>query len=293
MEVRVDNSVREAAEGSAGFRKKAVRTAGPSSRLVLAHDLIEAFRSPGFWLYGAWIDVSVRHRGQALGGVWNVATTALFVGMIGTLFSRVMDGGNTYMAHLACGYVFFVFIQANLNQSTTIFPRSRNLIQNGYVKYVDYVLRMFCTQLINLAYNLIVVAFALLYSQIEITPAIFALLFTVPLFFIAILGADFLLCIVGARYRDIGELLRALLGLGMFVTPIIWVAGSHVGKGAIIGPFVYANPLYYLVEIVRAPLVYGYVPWLEIGVVAAAIPIIWTLAGLAYAKGRSYVPLWI
>ena len=55
----------------------------------------------------------------------------------------------------------------------------------------------------------------------------------------------------------------------------------------------YANPFYYLIEIIREPLVYGHVPWFEIGVVAAAIPIIWLLASLAYARARPYLPLWI
>lgn len=263
-----------------------------TSRLLLFQDLVESLRSPGFWLYGAWIDVSVRHRGQALGALWNVASTAIFVGMIGTLFSHVMDGGSTYFAHLATGYVFFMFLQQNLNQSANIFMRNRGLIQNGYVKYADYVLRMFTTQLINLAYDLSVVVCVLIFAPVEITTAVIALLFTIPLFFVAILGANFALSILGARYKDIGELLKAVLGLAMFVTPIIWVAGAG-NKGAIIGPFIYANPFYYLIEIVRAPLVYGVVPWFEIAVVLAATPIICLLASLAYYKGRSYVPLWI
>jgi ABC-type polysaccharide/polyol phosphate export permease len=257
------------------------------------HDLVASLRAPGFWLYGAWIDVSVRHRGQALGALWSVASTALFVGMIGTLFSHVMDGGSTYFAHLATGFVFFSFIQSNLNQSANVFIRNKNLIQNGYAKYADYVLRMFCTQLINLAYGLTVVVCVLILAPVEFTPAVLALSFTVPLFFIAVLGADFFLSIAGARYKDIGELLKSVLGLAMFITPIIWVAEPGQGKGALIGPFIYANPFYYLIEIVRAPLVYGVVPWFEIAVVVAATPIIWLLAALTYAKGRSYVPLWI
>lgn len=290
----MDKSAFGNAPRAAVARKTEVRKGGErASRLLLMHDLAASLRAPGFWLYGAWIDVSVRHRGQALGALWNVASTALFVGLIGTLFSHVMDGGHTYIAHLATGYVFFMFIQQNLNQSTNIFSRNKQFIQNGYVKYSDYLLRLFTTQIINLTYNLSVVLCALILSPIHYTMAVFALLFTVPLFFVSVLGLDFLLSIVGARYKDIGELLRAVLGLGMFVTPIIWVAGSGQGKGAMIGPFVYANPFYYLIEIVRAPLVYGVVPWFEVAVVLVMLPVIWVLAGLAYARGRSYVPLWI
>ena len=294
MEAKVDNSpLGNAQRPSAARKKNARKRRQRTSPLVLMNDLAASLRAPGFWLYGAWIDVTIRHRGQALGALWNVASTAVFVLLIGTLFSRVMNGGPTYFAHLATGYVFFMFISQNLNKSANIFARSKTLIQNGYVKYADYVLRLFATQLINLAYSLIVVVLTLLITPVDFSPAVFALIFTVPLFFVVVLGMDFLLSITGARYTDIGELLRAILGLAMFVTPIIWVAGSGQGKSAIVGPFLYANPFYYLVEIVRAPLVYGFVPWFEIAVVAAAAPIIWLLAGLAYAKGRSYVPLWI
>lgn len=294
MEAKVDKPAVGTAQRPAAARKTEIRKGGQRApRLLLLHDLAASLRAPGLWLYGAWIDVSVRHRGQALGALWNVASTALFVGLIGTLFSSVMDGGPTYFAHLATGYVFFMFIQRSLNQSANVFSKNKNLIQNGYVKYADYVLRLFATQIISLAYNLIVIVCVLILVPIDYTMAVFALLFTIPLFFVAILGLNFLLSITGARYKDIGELLRAVLGLAMFVTPIIWVAGSGQGKGAVFGPFLYANPFYYLIEIVRTPLVYGVVPWLEIAVVAAAVPIIWLLAGLAYARGRSYVPLWI
>ena len=98
---------------------------------------------------------------------------------------------------------------------------------------------------------------------------------------------------LGARYADFAELLRTIMRLGFFVTPIIWVPGAAGGKAGIIGPFIYANPFYYLIEIIRAPLVYGHVPWFEVGVVAAAVPIIWMLASLAYARARPFVPLWI
>ena len=104
-------------------------------------------------------------------------------------------------------------------------------------------------------------------------------------------GACLLLSVVAARYPDIAELTQTLLRLFFFITPIIWMPGA--GKGAAIGAFIYANPFYYLLEIVRGPLVYGQVPWFEIGVVAAAVPIIWLAAALAYARAKPYVPLWI
>jgi homopolymeric O-antigen transport system permease protein len=240
------------------------------------------------------MDASLRHRSQALGAFWMVAGTLVFVTLLGTLYAQVLNNRNpSFYAHLATGYVFFLFVQQCLNFSARIFAKNANMIQNGYVKYVDYVLRMFCAQLINLGYNLIVVVGTIILVPIELTPAALILVLTVPLFMVATLGACFLISVIGARYSDFVELLRTFLRLAFFVTPIIWLPGAASGKGAAIGPFLYANPFYYLVEIVRGPLVYARVPWFEIGIVTAAIPVIWLLASSLYARARSYIPLWV
>jgi ABC-type polysaccharide/polyol phosphate export permease len=59
------------------------------------------------------------------------------------------------------------------------------------------------------------------------------------------------------------------------------------------GAFLYANPFYYLIEVVRGPLVYNQVPWLEIGVVAAAVPLIWLITAVVYARAKPFIPMWI
>jgi len=118
------------------------------------------------------------------------------------------------------------------------------------------------------------------------------LLLTVPLFMLAVLGMCYSLSVVGARYPDIAQTSQTILRLFFFITPIIWMPTSS-GRGAAIGAFMYANPFYYLVEIIRGPLVYSTIPWFEIGIVAAAIPVIWLVAALVYARAKPYVPLWI
>jgi homopolymeric O-antigen transport system permease protein len=268
---------------------------GRPSILVLFQDLVAAFKAPGFWLFGAWIDTSLRHRSQALGAFWMVFGTLSFVLLLGTLYSQVLlrPGADTqiYYAHIATGFVLWIFIQQSLQQSSNIFKKNRDMIQNGYVKYVDYVLRLFSGHLISLAYNLLIVVGAILLTPVHVTAADFVLLLTVPLFFLAVLGVCFLLSVVGARYPDIGELMRSVMRLFFFITPIIWM--PSMGKGAAVGAFIYLNPFYYLIEIIRGPLVYGVVPWFEVGVVAGVIPIIWLLAALAYARAKPYVALWI
>lgn len=276
-------------------RSKRVKSQRSSPSIVsLIQDLVASFRAPGFWLYGAWIDTSLEYRAQALGAFWGVAGTLLFVVLLGTLYSHVLPNRHqSFYVHLATGYVLWVFMQQTLSVSARIYTSNRSMIENGYVKYPDYMLRMFCAELNSLALNLIVVVGAVVLSPISLTAAPLVLFLTIPLFFAAILGICFFCSVLGARYADFAELLRTALRLGFFITPIIWVPGAAGGKSGAIGAFVYANPFYYLIEIVRAPLMSGEVPWLEIGVVTAAIPIIWFFASYAYARARPYLPLWL
>ncbi len=265
-----------------------------TSGLSLLQDLVTSFKSPGFWVYGAWIDTSLRYRAHALGAIWMVAGTLVFVLVLGTLYSRVLNTNNPhYYAHLATGFVCWNFMQQCLIRSMRVFSNNRSMIQNGYVRYADYVLRLFCTQLIYLGHNFLVVVGVVVFVPVVFTSAAWVLVLTVPLFMATVLGACFFFSIVGARYADLGELMQTILRLAFFVTPIIWIPGAHVGKGSMIGPFIYLNPFYYLVEVIRAPLVYGHVPWFEIGVVAAAIPLVWLAASFVYGRARPYIPLWV
>ena len=298
METIVDSPApRDAPKSGATQKKKdtgdASARGGRPSPLVLFQDLLTAFNAPGFWLYGARIDTSLRYRSQALGALWMIGSTLAFVLILGTLFSQVLlrFDSEVYYAHLATGFILWTFIQQSLQQSTRVFKKNQSMIQNGYVKYVDYVLRMVGGNLINLGYNLTIIVGVILFTPVPVTAADLMLLLTVPLFLLVVLGACLLLSVVAARYPDVAELTQTLLRLFFFITPIIWIPGQ--GKGVVLGAFLYANPFYYLLEIVRGPLVYGQIPWLEIGVVAAAVPIIWLAAALAYARAKPYIPLWI
>jgi len=259
----------------------------------LFRDLGASMRVPGFWAYGAWMDTVLRYRAHALGPVWMISGTIVFVLVLGTLYSRVLGAsGHRYLPHLAAGIVIWSFLQHCLQGSSRVFSSNRNLIQNGYVHYADYILRLLLRNCIELAHNFLVVVAVLLFSGVVLTSAAWALLLTLPLVFAAIMGASFLVAVVGARYADFQNALQSVMRVAIFVTPIIWVP-HMLGKGAFIGPFLYLNPFYYLVEVVRAPLVYGHVPWFEIGVLAAALPLIWAVAAHIYGRARAYIPLWV
>jgi lipopolysaccharide transport system permease protein len=70
---------------------------------------------------------------------------------------------------------------------------------------------------------------------------------------VALFGATLTLGILCARFRDIPQLVTAMLQVLFLVTPIIWVP-ALVHIDGLPSFLIHANPLYGLIENVRAPL---------------------------------------
>jgi ABC-type polysaccharide/polyol phosphate export permease len=63
----------------------------------------------------------------------------------------------------------------------------------------------------------------------------------------------FVFRIVGARYRDLSEVVQAVMRIAFLATPIIWMPAQE-GRGDVLGAFLTCNPFYHFLELIRAPL---------------------------------------
>jgi ABC-type polysaccharide/polyol phosphate export permease len=94
------------------------------------------------------------------------------------------------------------------------------------------------------------------------------------------------LAIVSTRYRDIQPIIGTIVQLMMFATPIMWPVTS-LGNATIVAE---ANPIYHLIEVVRAPML-GSAPELRSWLVACGLAVAGSLlaAGLLVSKSRRIV----
>ena len=92
--------------------------------------------------------------------------------------------------------------------------------------------------------------------------------------------------ILGARFRDISEIISALMGALFFITPIIWIADGN-GRGGILGPYLTYNPFHHFLELVRAPIL-----GTQIDILSWFVVIGITIFGflMAYIFNRKYTP---
>jgi ABC-type polysaccharide/polyol phosphate export permease len=94
---------------------------------------------------------------------------------------------------------------------------------------------------------------------------------------------------LGARFRDIEQIVTAVMPLIFFLTPVLYRT-SHFGATQAV---VWLNPFTYLISVVRDPLL-GTVPAPAVYVGTVCITIAGTILALAlFASRRNRIPYWI
>lgn len=270
-------------------------TGGTQGRLSdLFRDFYQSGKLAGSWFYTSWMELLLSYRSTVLGPLWITIGTAVFVFAVGSLFGRVMtlEDSNVYMVHLAVGIVLWFLISKCIVSSCKLFTQNASAILDGAFTYCDLILKLITTHLITLLHNTLVVVAAFIFVGLKPTLAALCILVTVPLVVANLLWICVIASILGARYPDIGQIASSILRMFFFITPILWVPFAG-GKGALLGAAIYFNPFYYMIDVVRAPLMSGTIPFFEISLLLIALPIGWLLASILYARTQFSIALWI
>lgn len=240
------------------------------------------------WLYVAWFDFVVTYRKTTLGPFWLLVGPALFIAVLGALYSRVNSvSADVLIPHLTIGLILWTLIGGFVTKSTTVFQRNRAQILQGSMSLTDIVMVDVITIFLQFLHQIIIIVVVLLIFRQDI--GLYAL---VSLLGLTVLIANGLWLsmafgILGARYRDLYQVAAAIMRMAFLATPIIWVTRPGLG------PFLLLNPFYHFLEIVRAPLLGNPVPFVSWAVVLALTAGGFIFAVFLYRRYGRLVPLWV
>jgi len=266
----------------------------PIKFFQLIRDFYCSLKRSGFWLYSSWIEVLLSYRSTVLGPLWILIGTLTFVFFVGILYGRVVLNGqsNVYTVHLAVGLTIWLLITQSLVGSCHFFSSNRSDILDGDTNYTDLILKLITKNAIDFLHASPAIVIAFIMAPRMPSSMALVILITLPLMLFNLLWMCTILSILGARFPDLQEFTQSSLRLLFFVTPIMWVAQQHL-RGPWVDALLYFNPFYYFIEVIRAPLVYGEIPYFEIAILSVAMPIGWLTACLLYARTRPWLALWL
>ncbi|MFL6863314.1 MAG: ABC transporter permease [Allosphingosinicella sp.] len=245
------------------------------------------------WLWAAlaWSDIRQRYSGSVLGSLWITANIALLTACLTLVFSGPLRATHAdYAPFVAIGLVLWNFIQATLGEAPGVFVASAETIRHSPLPLSIHVLRLVARNAIVLGHNAVIVPVVLILFGVEPGVGLLLVLLALPLLALSLVAAGFLLGLLGARFRDVPQIVGSSLQLLFFATPIVW---PPVALGAGHGWIVAANPVFAFIDIVRAPLL-GAAPASSSWPVALATTVIaCALAAFAFARCRERVVYWV
>lgn len=243
--------------------------------------------------YTTWFGFIVGYRKTIIGPVWLVAGPAVFIFSLGFLFANVSGvSSEAFIPHLAVGLIVWTLIGNFITNSSTVFQRMRTPVLQGGLSLHDIIVMDLISNVISFLHQVIIIFVVLYIFSIEVT--LYSLVSLTGLAFVLLNGywVMYFFGILGARYRDLDEVVQMVMRIAFLATPIIWMPEED-GRNSIVGPYLTFNPFYHYLELVRAPLLGKEIELLSWIVVITITLIGYVLGWLFYKKYSRYIPLWV
>jgi lipopolysaccharide transport system permease protein len=202
----------------------------------------------------ARLDVRNRYRGSVLGPFWLTVSVAIMVTGLGFLYAVLFKMSlREYLPWIAVSLLIWNTINQIVTESCSSLTSAEGIIRQLPLPYTVHALRCVMRNLVVAAHSLplILVVFAVC-GIIPGPEALLALLGLVLITLNAFAAALFL-GMVCARFRDIAQMVASALQFIFFVSPVIWKP-EMLGANA---AWLLLNPIFVLMETMRAPLIEG------------------------------------
>jgi ABC-type polysaccharide/polyol phosphate export permease len=243
------------------------------------------------WCYLALDDIFARYRNTVLGPLWNAAyivAQALALSLVfGGVFHQPL---HILMPFILSGMVGWTLGPATILECAGLLMWFSGAIKTQNFPFLFYAFRVVARAGLMFLHNIVALIIVLpLFGQIPvmsitILPAVVLIMF---------LSAPFclLMGMVCARYRDLQMLVANFSNVFFLITPIVWMPSAMAGGRS--AQWLIYNPFYYMVDLIRQPILDVIPPaqdWMVCGGIAIAG---WALCFIGLSVYRARVAFWV
>ncbi len=254
--------------------------------------LFYAIRTARAWWYSAWLRTLARFSRTYIGSFWLGLSNLLSVAILGIVYGAVFKINDPweYIVYLGLGYTIWGCISMTLISSCSLFTIRRERLLNDSMPAIFYCLEEWSFQMQTFSQSIILVLLAcsfikpiLIYNSLLF---IWLPLLNLSLFCLLVVMAVSLL---GARYKDLAQLVPIIMQLTFLVSPILY---RKEGLGRL-GFIADLNPLYRILDSLRSAIVEGQLSFYGELLTLSVIIIFIYIIGISLKRQRYKIPFWV
>jgi ABC-type polysaccharide/polyol phosphate export permease len=247
----------------------------------MIHHLKALWKFRHFLMALVKLDLRQRYRRSVLGIGWSLLNPIAMTVVFTVVFSSLLGNGDpiTYAASVLTGMAIWGFLRDSALNGCRCFMANEAYIRQSPIPYTVYTLRTVLGQAIHsmIALAVVTVMIAIFHSNVLVLARIFYILPGLVLILMAAWGATTIAAFATVYFHDTQHLLEVAAQILFFLTPIMYTRKLLDDKQ--LGWLVDVNPIYWLLELTRTPLLTGHVPTLQMYVAGGAVAA--ALVGLA------------
>ena len=237
-------------------------------------------------------DIKQRYKRSALGPLWLTISMVVMISSMGFVFGKIFNTPlHDFFPYLAAGIILWGFISSVLTEGCMAFIDSEAMIKQLPLPYFIFILRLVWRNLLIFFHNIVILPFVLLAVGKGFHVEAFLAVPGLALLLINLMWIALILATICARYRDMPQIIQSIIQVIFYVTPVMWMRQtfpSETGK-----LLIEWNPLFHMIDIVRAPLL-GEIPSLLSWWIVTLMAILgWLVAIQFYRSYRVKIAYWL
>lgn len=264
-----------------------------NQRHLAWQDLRDGLVQWPIWLMLAYQDIQLRYRRSILGPFWLTISMGITVYTMGFLYAHLFHTDmQQYYPFLVAGMLTWALISSAITDLTDTFTMAEGLIKQIKLPYSLYIHRVVARNMLIFFHNFLVMIpiYLLFYHGAKINAHSLLIVPGILILYVNAFIYGLILAMIGARYRDISQIIKSLIQVIFFMTPIMWSPSILPENSQYL---VNLNPVYAFIEMIRCPLL-GDAPSL----LSIAIVLLSTIAGAAvclnmFSRYRARIIYWI
>jgi ABC-type polysaccharide/polyol phosphate export permease len=259
-------------------------------RETLGRDLYQGLRAWPLWTMLGWEDIRQRYRRSVIGPFWITLSMGVFVTLLGVIYARIFRIDiAVYLPYLALGLIVWGYISTVVTEGCASFQEGERVIKQVKWPFSVYILRLVWRNLMIFFHTIVIYVPLAVIFRVNPFPAMVLAIPGLVLLFLNLIWIGLALAILATRFRDVVQIVNTIVTVLMFATPIMWPV-STIGDMMWVADI---NPVYHLIELIRAPLLGHYPAMLSWIVVVAMLIAGSTCAMLLFRRVAHRIVYWL